>query len=77
MVYLCELPFSWPAALASRLYLTNQLRRSVPSWEFFTTLDYEWDVIQGHRPYRWTIWVCIFFQVFVYRRWHCPPTIEY
>ncbi|KAF8487381.1 hypothetical protein DFH94DRAFT_24739 [Russula ochroleuca] len=26
-------------------------------WEFFTTLDYEWDVIRGHRPYRWTIWV--------------------
>ena len=27
------------------------------SWEFFTTLDYEWDVIRGRRPYRWTIWV--------------------
>ncbi|KAF8487392.1 hypothetical protein DFH94DRAFT_25666 [Russula ochroleuca] len=26
-------------------------------WQFFTTLDYEWDVIRGHRPYRWTIWV--------------------
>ncbi|KAH9990102.1 hypothetical protein BJV77DRAFT_635131 [Russula vinacea] len=26
-------------------------------WEFLTNLDYEWDVIQGHRPYRWTIWV--------------------
>jgi len=26
-------------------------------WEFFTTLDYEWGVIRGHRPYRWTIWV--------------------
>ncbi|KAF8487410.1 hypothetical protein DFH94DRAFT_687893 [Russula ochroleuca] len=26
-------------------------------WEFFTTLHYEWDVIRGHRPYRWTIWV--------------------
>ncbi|KAI0001532.1 hypothetical protein BJV74DRAFT_73961 [Russula compacta] len=24
-------------------------------WEFFTTLDYEWSVIRGHRPYRWTI----------------------
>jgi hypothetical protein len=28
------------------------------SWEFFTTLDYEWSVIRGRRPYRWTIWVC-------------------
>jgi len=26
-------------------------------WEFFTTLDYEWSVIRGRRPYRWTIWV--------------------
>ena len=27
-------------------------------WEFITTLDYEWRVIQGRQPYRWTIWVC-------------------
>ncbi|KAF8487391.1 hypothetical protein DFH94DRAFT_25610 [Russula ochroleuca] len=26
-------------------------------WEFFSTLDYEWDVIRGNRPHRWTIWV--------------------
>ncbi|KAH9962347.1 hypothetical protein BC827DRAFT_213687 [Russula dissimulans] len=26
-------------------------------WEFFTHLDYEWSVIRGHRPYRWTIWI--------------------
>ncbi|KAH9964987.1 hypothetical protein BC827DRAFT_1153903 [Russula dissimulans] len=26
-------------------------------WEFFTHLDYEWNVIKGHRPYRWTIWI--------------------
>ncbi|KAH9990095.1 hypothetical protein BJV77DRAFT_634846 [Russula vinacea] len=26
-------------------------------WEFLSTLDFEWDVIRGHRPYRWTIWV--------------------
>jgi hypothetical protein len=28
------------------------------SWEIVTTLDYEWNVIRGRRPYRWTIWVC-------------------
>ena len=33
----------------------------IPSWEFITTLDYEWSVIRGRRPYRWTIWVCILF----------------
>jgi hypothetical protein len=27
------------------------------SWEFITTLDYEWSVIRGRRPYRWSIWV--------------------
>ncbi|KAI0061204.1 hypothetical protein BV25DRAFT_1827081 [Artomyces pyxidatus] len=26
-------------------------------WEFFTSLDYEWSVITGKRPYRWTIWI--------------------
>lgn len=26
-------------------------------WEFVTTLYYEWHVIRGHRPYRWTIWI--------------------
>ena len=28
------------------------------SWEFITTLDFEWSFIQGGRRYRWTIWVC-------------------
>lgn len=27
------------------------------SWEFFTTLGYEWRVIQDRSRYRWTIWV--------------------
>ena len=27
------------------------------SWEFVTTLYFEWSIIRGHR-YRWTIWVC-------------------
>jgi len=26
-------------------------------WKFFTHLDYEWSVIKGCRPYRWTIWI--------------------
>ena len=29
----------------------------IPSWEFVITLDYEWNIIRGRRPYRWTIWV--------------------
>jgi hypothetical protein len=31
----------------------------ISSWEFVTTLDYEWSVIRGHRPFRWTICVRI------------------
>jgi hypothetical protein len=27
------------------------------SWEFFATLDYEWDVLRGRRQYLRTIWV--------------------
>jgi len=26
-------------------------------WEFFINLGYEWSVIKGRRPYRWTIWI--------------------
>ncbi|KAH9954625.1 hypothetical protein BC827DRAFT_954146 [Russula dissimulans] len=26
-------------------------------WEFFINLDYEWGVIRGRYPYRWTIWI--------------------
>jgi hypothetical protein len=42
-------------------------------WEFVTTLDYEWDVFRGRRPYRRTIWVCSLFLRFR----HHPPTIKY
>ncbi|KAH9984308.1 hypothetical protein BJV77DRAFT_199900 [Russula vinacea] len=30
-------------------------------WEFVTTLDYEWEVIRGKRPYRWTYGFVVFF----------------
>src|SRR5712672_1652089 len=43
-----------PYSLASR----DSTGRCRLSWEYFTTFDYEWSVIQGRRPYRWTIWVC-------------------
>jgi hypothetical protein len=33
------------------------IRRFISSWEFVTTLDYEWSVFRRHRPFRWTIWV--------------------
>ncbi|KAI0275789.1 hypothetical protein BGY98DRAFT_990649 [Russula aff. rugulosa BPL654] len=26
-------------------------------WEYVTTLDFELDIIQGRRPYQWTIWI--------------------
>jgi hypothetical protein len=39
------------------LSLLTDLLLSTHSWEFVTTLDYEWKVIQGRITYRWTIWV--------------------
>ncbi len=59
MVYSCESPF--PAALYLRLLCDFSTVTLVSSWEFFTTLNFEWDVIRGRRPYRWTIWVCCLF----------------
>jgi hypothetical protein len=29
----------------------------ISSWEFVTTLDYEWSVFRQRRQYLWTIWV--------------------
>ncbi|KAI0045909.1 hypothetical protein FA95DRAFT_81333 [Auriscalpium vulgare] len=26
-------------------------------WEYFMSLEYEWSVLTGKRPYRWTIWI--------------------
>jgi len=32
-------------------------------WEFIINLGYEWSVIRGRRPYRWTIWLYSFTRV--------------
>jgi len=32
-------------------------------WEFFTTLDYEWNVFRGHRPYQRSIWIYSFTRI--------------
>ena len=42
----------------SGLRASSHLKHCFFSWEFFTTLDYEWSIIRGRRTYRWTIWVC-------------------
>jgi len=49
-----------PVALARDYWALTKLWHAVDAlyiWEFLTTLDYEWSVIRGRRPYRWTIWV--------------------
>ena len=50
---------SAPPVAPSRSQLTNNNPLLISSWEFLTTLDYEWSVIRKHRAYRWTIWVRI------------------
>ncbi|KAI0281958.1 hypothetical protein BGY98DRAFT_931789 [Russula aff. rugulosa BPL654] len=42
---------------SSQVYSYCVTQPSLSSWEFITTLDYEWKVIRGHLPYRWTIWI--------------------
>ena len=61
-------------SLGRKLYLTIQSPLFASSWEFFTTLDHEWNVFRGHHPYRWTIWVCSLFSGFVTA--HPQPRIE-
>jgi len=52
-VSICELFRShWPFVIVRATTQT-----STTSWEFFTTLEYEWNVFRGRLPYRWTIWV--------------------
>ena len=46
-----------PAPCAPTVYHTASYTPSAFRWEFVTTLDYEWNVIRGRQPYRWTIWV--------------------
>ena len=56
-------------------YLNNKDRYNpviIFSWEFVTTLDYEWSVIRGHRPFRWTIWVSINAHSTVSVEFRCP-----
>jgi hypothetical protein len=44
------------ATLASEVSRT-QIIFPTRSWEFVSTLNYEWSIIRGHERYRWTIWV--------------------
>ncbi|KAI9441047.1 hypothetical protein F5148DRAFT_1258649 [Russula earlei] len=44
----------WDAWALAKLHHTVD---SLYLWEFFFNLDYEWSIIRGHRPYRWTIWI--------------------
>ncbi|KAI0287041.1 hypothetical protein BC826DRAFT_76133 [Russula brevipes] len=50
--------FHDPAVLANDLLAFSNLSHTLIGlyiWEFATTLDYEWSIISGHRPYRWTV----------------------
>lgn len=38
-------------------YRITIIRYLISSWEFVTTLDYEWRVFRKRLPFRWTIWV--------------------
>lgn len=50
-IYMCVLV----AAIFSQPHHLTQVY--TPSWEYFITLDLEWEVIRGRRPHGWTFWV--------------------
>jgi hypothetical protein len=56
---LCEIlsRHEWSLHVSPRRFLRVTRLNPSPSWEYFTTLDYEWNAIRGRLPYRWTIWV--------------------
>ena len=49
-VGLLVLPFASEVSRTHAIFPTR-------SWEFVTTLDYEWSVFRRRQRYRWTIWV--------------------
>ncbi|KAH9967224.1 hypothetical protein BC827DRAFT_1264088 [Russula dissimulans] len=52
--------FKDPLVISRDLWAVVKLWHTIDGlyiWEFVTTLDYEWSVIRGSRPYRWTIWL--------------------
>ncbi|KAH9967227.1 hypothetical protein BC827DRAFT_575746 [Russula dissimulans] len=58
--------FKDPVVITRDLYALIRLWHTIDGlyiWEFVTTLDYEWSVIRGSRPYRWTIWLHSFTRV--------------
>ncbi|KAH9954860.1 hypothetical protein BC827DRAFT_922878 [Russula dissimulans] len=55
--------FKDPVVISRDAFAAAKLWHTVDGlyiWEFIINLDYEWSVIRGHRPYRWTIWLYSF-----------------
>jgi len=58
--------FKDPVVISRDAFAAAKLYHTVDGlyiWEFIINLDYEWSVIRGHRPYRWTIWLYSFTRV--------------
>jgi len=52
--------FRDPAVIMQDLFAVTKLWHALSGlyiWELLTTLDFEWNAIRGHRPYRWSIWI--------------------
>ncbi|KAI9436151.1 hypothetical protein F5148DRAFT_1294653 [Russula earlei] len=60
-----------PVVLTRDYWALTKLWHAVDAlyiWEFVTSLDYEWSVIKGRRPYLWTIWVRIVAEIYSFTR---------
>lgn len=52
--------FQDPEVIAQDILVVAKLWSAVDGlylWEFITNLDYEWNIIRGHRTLKWTIWI--------------------
>ncbi|KAI0287760.1 hypothetical protein BC826DRAFT_738520 [Russula brevipes] len=52
--------FRDPSVIAQDFFALVKLWHAMDGlfiWEFVTTVSYEWSIIRGRRPYRWTIWI--------------------
>ncbi|KAH9968386.1 hypothetical protein BJV74DRAFT_954232 [Russula compacta] len=58
--------FEDPAVVKQDIQVVKDLWHTISGiyiWEFASTLNYEWNIIRGRRPYRWTIWLYSFTRI--------------
>ena len=47
----------WGGFICESLFNLLALSDNLSRWEYITTIQFEWQIITGHRKYRWTVLV--------------------